>query len=315
MTEAAMLSALFVVISLIAMSTGIAYSIYLDIIVPVFVAVIYLKCGFRYSVLSTIVSLIIIGFIIGNIGSAIWISQSILVGFACAILILKDTNIADDIFYSSIFACFIMVIIDIYFSGLLGFSFMKEFEQYINMIPIDEQFREIMFYIFVAALPVGTIITTYIGTLFIGKKLRVLNKHAEYKYSILTKGKNYWSFICCSQKTINIGIMFLIFIEILGRFNYKLDHTYIKAITVSIEYIVLYSVIKDSYGFFSRYVYTKIKSRVLNLILGIAVIVLLIKMFKITTFVLIISNIFINKTFHMREKQIKALNYHMNEIL
>ena len=54
MTEAAMLSAAFVVLSVIFIGTGMGYLGYIDFIVPVLIAVIYLRCGFRYTILSSI---------------------------------------------------------------------------------------------------------------------------------------------------------------------------------------------------------------------------------------------------------------------
>ena len=78
MVEAAMLSALFVVLSVIAIGTGIGYSLYLDIMVPLIISLIYLKCGFKYTALSAITSLTIIILVIGDIGAGIWMSQSMI---------------------------------------------------------------------------------------------------------------------------------------------------------------------------------------------------------------------------------------------
>ena len=52
MTEAALMSALFVVGTIFFVSTGLGYTFYLDFIVPIFFVVICLKCDIKYSILS-----------------------------------------------------------------------------------------------------------------------------------------------------------------------------------------------------------------------------------------------------------------------
>lgn len=89
LTEAAMLSALFVVVSIVAISTGIMYSIYLDMIVPIFISILYLRIGFKYTALSSITSLLIVALTIGDVPSAIWMSQGIILGLICGFFISK----------------------------------------------------------------------------------------------------------------------------------------------------------------------------------------------------------------------------------
>ncbi|NJA16930.1 DUF2232 domain-containing protein, partial [Clostridioides difficile] len=96
LTEAALLSSLFIVVTIIAVSTGFGYAIYLDFIVPVFFCIICLKCDLKYTILSGITSLLIISLVLGNLGTAIWASQSVLLGIMCGYLINKPTMVMDD---------------------------------------------------------------------------------------------------------------------------------------------------------------------------------------------------------------------------
>ena len=57
LTLASILTSLCVVITIFALSTGIGYGIYLDFAIPIFFAIVYLKCGGKYSILSGIVSI------------------------------------------------------------------------------------------------------------------------------------------------------------------------------------------------------------------------------------------------------------------
>ena len=55
LTLASILTSLCVVITIFALSTGIGYGLYLDFAIPIFFAIVYLKCGGKYSILSGIV--------------------------------------------------------------------------------------------------------------------------------------------------------------------------------------------------------------------------------------------------------------------
>lgn len=132
LTEAALLSSLFIVVTIIAVSTGFGYAIYLDFIVPVFFCIICLKCDLKYTILSGITSLLIISLVLGNLGTAIWASQSVLLGIMCGYLINKPTMVMDDLVYGSVFGVIVMVFIDIYASTLIGYSFMKNFKDIAN---------------------------------------------------------------------------------------------------------------------------------------------------------------------------------------
>lgn len=109
LTEAAMLSALFVVTSMMAIYTGIAYTLYLDMIVPLFICLTYMRLGSKYTLLSSITSLLIVTLAVGDIASAIWMSQGIIMGLICGYFIRKKGTIFDDFLYSSILGCFVMV--------------------------------------------------------------------------------------------------------------------------------------------------------------------------------------------------------------
>ena len=87
-----MLSALFVVSSMIAIYTGIAYTLYLDMVVPLFVCLIYMRLDLRHTLLSSITSLLIVTFAIGDVASAIWMSQGILMGLICGYFIRKNIS-------------------------------------------------------------------------------------------------------------------------------------------------------------------------------------------------------------------------------
>lgn len=307
LTEAAMLSAIFVVVSMISIYTGLAYALYLDMGVPLFICLIYMRLDIKYTLLSSITSLLIVMLAIGDVASAIWMSQGIIMGLICGYFIRKKATIFDDFFYSSILGCFVMVLIDIYLQGLTGYSFMKEFDSYRAMFPLTEEQMQIVFNIFVATIPISTILITYIGALFIGKKLNILNNYSNEKYNIIKNFRKYGPYICCSKKTYIFGITYLILFEVLNYFGFTFNFVYFKTVIMAIRVLVIYFVLKDSFSFVIRGLALKFNSKGIGQLIWITAIYMLMLNFKFTFILLVILSLLINYYMKLREMQINAL--------
>lgn len=304
LTESAMLSALFIVMSIMALGTGVAYSIYLDLAVPIIVALIYLKCDFKYSLFSVIISIIIVVMVIGDISSALFMFQGMIIGMLCGGIIKGKYTIYDDIIICSVCSCIVMVFIDINFSTILGVSFIREFKGYVTEIPIKDSLKEILYYLSIVSLPLGTVFVTYLGTIFLGKKLNLLNDAGKKKILIISKFQTYGSYLCCSEKTLYIGISYLLCMFLLKVFKITIQFEYINLILELIKYIMLYFVIEDSYSFIGKYVYRKCKSKWIVWLLQLITIFVLFKSFTITFIVLVCLNLIISRKFKVRENQI-----------
>ena len=307
LTESAMLSALFVVSSMIAIYTGIAYTLYLDMVVPLFVCLIYMRLDLRHTLLSSITSLLIVTFAIGDVASAVWMSQGILMGLICGYFIRKKETIFDDLFYSAILGTFIMVLIDIYFSKLTGYSFMKEFDSYRDLFPLGSEYMAMAFNIFVAMMPMSTILIVYVGALLIGKKLMILNENCTEKYMIIKNFKRYGSYICCSKKTYYFGIIYLILTELINLTGFEVKFVYFKTVIMAIRVIVIYFVLKDSFTFVIRGIFSKIKSNGMAQLIWLGAIYMLLIDFKSTFIILVIGSQIINYSMKLREAQINML--------
>lgn len=302
-----MLSALFVVSSMIAIYTGIAYTLYLDMVVPLFVCLIYMRLDLRHTLLSSITSLLIVTFAIGDVASAIWMSQGILMGLICGYFIRKKETIFDDLFYSAILGTFIMVLIDIYFSKLTGYSFMKEFDSYRDLFPLGSEYMAMAFNIFVAMMPMSTILIVYVGALLIGKKLMILNENCTEKYMIIKNFKRYGSYICCSKKTYYFGIIYLILTELINLIGFEFKFVYFKTVIMAIRVIVIYFVLKDSFTFVIRGIFSKIKSNGIAQLIWLGALYMLLIDFKSTFIILVIGSQIINYSMKLREAQINML--------
>lgn len=302
-----MLSALFVVSSMIAIYTGIAYTLYLDMVVPLFVCLIYMRLDLRHTLLSSITSLLIVTFAIGDVASAIWMSQGILMGLICGYFIRKKETIFDDLFYSAILGTFIMVLIDIYFSKLTGYSFMKEFDSYRDLFPLGSEYMTMAFNIFVAMMPMSTILIVYVGALLIGKKLMILNENCTEKYMIIKNFKRYGSYICCSKKTYYFGIIYLILTELINLIGFEFKFVYFKTVIMAIRVIVIYFVLKDSFTFVIRGIFSKIKSNGMAQLIWLGALYMLLIDFKSTFIILVIGSQIINYSMKLRDAQINML--------
>lgn len=314
LTEAALLSSLFIVVTIIAVGTGFGYAIYLDFIVPIFFCIICLKCDLKYTVLSGFTSLLIISLVLGNLGTAIWASQSVLLGIMCGYFINKPTMVMDDLVYGSIFGIIVMVFIDIYASALIGYSFMKEFQGYSKLICFDG-YANIIYYLMIALFPFGMIFCIYFLSLILGYKLHILGLNSLKKYLIFKNFRNLNQFLCCSKKVFYICVSYLVVFEILKLLNIKADFVYLKTILVSIAYLCAYFIIRDSCMSLQNFIISKFRKLLYARISFLIIILFLFFMFNVTMFGLIIVNAFLNKKLNIRLNQTNIVNKQINILI
>ena len=301
LTEAAMLSSLFIAAGIFFIGTGIAYSIFLDIGVPILITLIYLRCETRYTILASVTSLILVTFVFGNLAVSISMIQGMLIGFVCGFLINRNTLLNDDFLYCSLLAAIVLIFIDLLFSGILGYSFVKEANEYLVYFPYDDNVKEVVFYILIATMPLGTIIMTYIGAVFFGKKLRLLNKNGERKYLFLRNYKKYGNFQYCSRKTTYIGLVYIILIKLIGRNNILFRYTYIKLILMTFAYILIYFLVKDAYSILCGTVHKIFKSRGALIFTQILILYSLLYYFQIAFIVVVTASIIVDTRFSIRK--------------
>lgn len=303
-----MLSALFVVAGIFFISSVIGYQIYLDLVVPILITLIYLRCDFKYTLMSAITSLVLITFVFGNPAIGIWMLQNITIGFLCGFLITRESRLFDDIFYCSLFAAVILVFVDVFFSGIIGYSFISEAQGYLVYIEGSEALKEVIFYLILAALPLGTVIMTYLGGLFLGKKLRLLNENGLRKFFYVRKFKRYGNLQYCSEKTIFAGIIYVAVMKLIGRNNIFFKFTYLKTVLITMEYIILYFILKDSYSLVCNFIYKVSGKGGIVMIFQMAALYSLVCYFTVTALILTIGGLVIDKRFKVRENSDKFLN-------
>lgn len=321
LTESALLSALFIVFNIMAVYTGIAYFFYFDLIVPLFVCLIFIRLGKKYTMYSAVTSLLITILSIGDVPSAIWMTQGMLLGYFCGYFIVKKSSIFDDILYVGIAGCFVMVLIDLYLTALTGYSVMAEFEEYkpaivalcdsinaINGTTVDvESIINTALYISIASVPISTIVIIYVASLFIGSRLNMLSPNTGEKYLIIKNYKRYGALLCLSRKTFLYASIYLVTIEMLKLFNINILFSYLNIVAMSARIIVIFFVLKDSFGFLMRALSLKVQSKELLMVVWFMTIYMILTNFKVTFVILFVTSFIINYFSDIRGKQINVL--------
>ena len=298
MTEAALMSALFVVGTIFFVSTGLGYTFYLDFIVPIFFVVICLKCDFKYSVLSGVTSLVIVGLVLGNIGTAIWASQSVILGIICGVLLQNNTTIMDDLVYGSILSVLLMVFIDIYASKLIGYSFMQEFKGYIKLVN-NKEVANTIYYLLIAMFPLGMMFSVYYLGLIFSNKLKILKSNAKRKYNIIRNFRTYSRFISCSKKIFRFT-------------NIEINNTYLITIFTCVSSLCAYFIIRDGYTVIQNYILSKYQKVSYARYMSLVTILILVLALKIAILFIILFNIVLDKRIDIRVRQNYILDNLMN---
>lgn len=327
LTEAAILSAAFVVLTIFALATGIGYSIYLDFGVPIIFTLIYFRCDLKYTVLSGITSIIIILFVLGNFAAGILVSQGFVLGVICGYLLSKISGIFDDLFLGAVCGVLFMVLIDIYAKNIIGFSFMDEFKGYIDYITqkqpelikifpyIKYLNLEVLYYLLIATFPFGMVFSVYFISLICGKKLRLLNSNCKRKYFMIRSIKNYGAFMNMRIDIFYTAVIYIIIANIFNMMNISFSGTYLKTITTSIEYLCYYFVIRDSHLIIGNYINARFRKTSINYIYLIIAIILLVNYFKITVTAYIIISTIMDKKLKSRLKHRYIVDTHTNKLM
>ena len=311
MTEAALMSALFVVGTIFFVSTGLGYTFYLDFIVPIFFVVICLKCDFKYSILAGVTSLVITGLVLGNIGAAIWASQSVILGIICGMLLQNDTTIMDDLVYGSILSVLLMVFVDIYASKLIGYSFMQEFKGYIKFLNNNEV-ANIMYYLLIAMFPFGMMFSVYYLGLIFSNKLKILKNNSKRKYNIIKNFRTYSRFIGCSKKVFYGCSIYLLIFQIFKFINIEINNTYLITISTCVGYLCAYFVVRDGYNVIQNYILSKYQKVSYARYMSLGTILILLLAFKVAIILIILFNTVLDKRIDIRVRQSYILDKLMN---
>ena len=317
LTEASLLTAIFVVVTIISVGSGIGYGIYLDYIVPLFYFIIYLKCGSKYTVLSAVSGLTIVFVVLGNPGTAIWASQGIILGILCGILSEKKTSLMDDLLLGTLIGSIIMIFIDIYASKLIGYSFIQDFKETIaymakymtknvpafNNFPPEfiQNYFSTVFYVSITLIPLGTVVGVYIIGLFAGNRLNILKGETKKKYNIIRHFGTFSRMTYCSRNLFYLLVIYTMSFSLMNKYGIKTNMAYIGTIMNCFYYSGLYFLIRDSVAGIQGYMLSKGKSMGQVRLFTLLYLFMLISYFWVAAILAIIYFMTIDMKYGLRE--------------
>lgn len=301
LTKSAIVSALLIIFSIIFCGIGIGSSFYLECIVPIVVTVIYLTCGFKWTVLAGLNTILIIALGLGRVTASIWLIQSVLIGIIVGYLLLRTSSVMDDLLIGALAGCPVMLIIDYLISILTGVSILESmgFEELIT----NSALAEGIYYFGIACVPIGTIVLTYISGLIVAKRLRLLSEQTKVKYKVVKNFLRYKPYLYCSKSLI-IGSMLYIIIS--GMLPMS-TAVYIKALCMSIKCILIYFILMDAMAIISLASYRKTHSVLLSNGIGLMILLCLMNWFKWSLYGMMCLSVLIDFKMNIREKQTKIL--------
>lgn len=207
-----------------------------------------------------------------------------------------------------------MVFIDIYASTLIGYSFMKEFQGYSKWIYFNG-YTNFIYYLMIALFPFGMVFCIYLLSLILGNKLHILDSNSLKKLLIFKNFRTLNQFLCCSKKVFYICVSYLTIFEVVKLLNVKVDFVYLKTVFISIAYLCVYFIIRDSCMSLQNFIIAKFRKLLYARISFLIIILLLFFMFDVTVISLIIINAFLNKKINIRLSQNNIVNKQINLLI
>lgn len=302
LTKSAILSAMLIILSIIFVGTGIGGQFYLDFMVPIVIAIICLICGMKWALLAGINTILVIILGLGRVTAGVWMIQSVMLGLVIGYLLMRQGQVMDDILLAAVAGCMIMLFIDYFLNILTGVSILDPVDLW--GLTGNKALEEVIYYLGIASLPIGTMLIVYVCSLILVKRLGLLNSITKCKYKVIQNFFKYKPYMYCSRKFIISGIIYVVVISIVPMS----DIAYIKAFCISLKYILIYFIFMDSLGIISQWCYMKTRSPLITNGIGIMILIALFHSFKWSLYILMGIGILMDYQMKIREKQIKGLN-------
>lgn len=311
-TQGGILSAMQIVLGLILIPTGIGYSFYVQMILPITMALIYLKCGQKAGMIAGGNTFLILAFGFGNIAIAVYALQALVFGFLTGYILKKDYSVQDDLMIQSMIGCLFLLILDLLTAKILGYSILDYDgidEIVLSIMPnANQSIIEIVYYLSIASLPVATVLMTYFGSLILGYRLGFLKGEAKQKYYFVRYYKHLLPFAYQGKKGIDYAILGIILDLILWPFA---KHPYIKAWIACSGAILLYFVLSDLTKLIGQYIVGELKKPLWLPLFHLALIFAFFKAFIWTCCSIVIVGGIMDRQTKIRDQQTKRLMFYL----
>lgn len=311
-TEGGILSAMQIVLGLMLIPTGIGYSFYIEVLLPITMTLTYLRCGKKAGMIAGLNTFLILGFGFGNIAIAIYALQALVFGFLTGCILQKPQSVQDDLMIESMIGCLFLLILDLLTAQILGHSLLDYDgidEMVLSIMPEASSWMiQLIYYLSIASIPVATVLMTYIGSLILGYRLGFLSGCAREKYVFIKNYKLLIPFAYQGQKMVRWAVLGLIGDVILWPYA---KSAYLKAWIACSGAILLYFVLIDFSKLVDQYILEKWKKPLWLPIFHLLLLYAFFKNFIGTCCIIILIGIMIDFRTQIRRKQSQQLALYM----
>lgn len=312
MITGALLSALQIVLGLTCMATGVGYGLYLQLLAPILMTLVHLKCGLKIGLLASCNTISITFICLGDGVMAVYLVQALFFGMICGEIIQRESSIMEDLLIASLLGSCMLLILDRLTASLIGTSLLDKDNSLFGGL-LTGSIAEVWFYITIAAVPIATVLFTYIGSLILGKRLGLLNQKAYQKYKMLRFYPYLARYMYYSKKesflaTVGILVSFLL--------SQWVNRPYLKAWLMTTCIILLYFTLQDALKLVGEGVYQWIGKK----LIGVQLVQLLcfigfLVRFQWTVCSLLLISFFVDYKWQIREQQTKYLYWQLQHHL
>lgn len=275
MVEASILTSIFIVLTLASTAMGLGFFGYYDFLVPVFFAIIYIRCGWKYSSLSVIISILITFFVLGNPMTPIMLIQGSIIGLFTGYILLEKSELGNEIILLSILSLLMMFVFDYLMRSFTNVSLISNFDEFSKEIysfidkiskvlisegsnksslQVLENYRQTIesktikqsFLFSFSLISFASGIIIYFLTMIVSKKIKLDFGVKKYKLNLISTLKKNIRFIYSTRKLFIIMIVYILFAELLKVFKVSFRVEYIENFIFSLEYLFTIFTFKDS---------------------------------------------------------------------
>ncbi|MBP3888747.1 MAG: hypothetical protein J6F30_14050 [Cellulosilyticum sp.] len=314
-TEGGILSALQIVLGLILIPTGIGYSLYVEMILPITMALIYLRCGRKISMIAGFNTLLLVAFGFGNIGIAVYAFQGLGIGFLTGYVLEKNQGVQDDLILESLMGCLFVLILDLLTAHILGYSLLDDdgiTEMVLEMIPgADANIIQSVYYLSIASVPVAAVLVSYIGTIVLGYRLGLRQTIIKEKYHFMKYYKELVPFSYQGKRMAKYTLLGLIINGMLWPY---VSQSYLKAWIACSSAILAYFSLMDLSKLIGQFIVERYKRPILLLGYHFVLLYAFLNAFWWTCWSILIIGTIIDLKTSIREEQEKQLVYFSNQL-
>lgn len=314
LTEGGILSAIQIILGIILIPTGIGYSFYVEIFLPISVTLVVMRCGKKVGLLSGFNTIAVIMLCFSNGFLALYSIQALGFGVLTGWILEKKWSVLSDLLVECLLGCVFLLVLDWMTAGLLGTSLLSDevTDMLVAAVPtVDETTILCVYYLSIAAIPIASVLITYIGSLFIGNRLGILQKTTKEKYRILRYYKRTAPYLYLNNKGVEVMIGY---VGIQGFLWQYLHHAYFKTWVACSCTIILYFCVLDAMKLIGQAIYLKSRRALYVLVYHLSVLMGLMQSFWWTMGLLIGVGWMIDYKMQIKKQQGKLLAVSLNQL-